>query len=255
MAKCKTCGKRGLFLKLQNGVCSACLNSIFPIRIGVAEITKDQFLHPEKYEVKEQPLKRDTDLERPGKITASDGSKIDIGLFDSPFTLEGIKVIDSHFYEITSAENIQRAKADILSLNEHIKASKRYCKTIPEFSFVESKLSFKFDPYALVRRYSILSFSPLTNTGKVSANPVTLHINHSDDLHGRIMYNRSGDINRVEIITSEKKETEKNGIINVSFTAHELIFTKQDGELRQRLIYRNKNGTKTKTYDSKESSK
>lgn len=250
MAKCKTCGKSGLFLRLQKGMCSSCLNSVFPMRIGAMEITKDNFLHPEKYEVKEEPLKRELSSEIDGKITASNGTKIEVGLFVCPYGIEGIAVIDNHFYEITSSENIKRAKADIISINARIRDAKRYCKTIPDYEFNESRLSFKFNPYSAIRRYSILSFAPLTKSGKVSLNPTTLHINYSDELHGKIMYNRAGSVNRIEIITSETKQVETNGVIKGSCTIHELVFVKREEEIITRFIYRNKNGTKTKVYDS-----
>lgn len=252
MAKCKGCGKSGLFLKIQNGLCSKCLESLFPSGQGAFGLTKDMFLNPDKYRVEPEPLLRNTSAEIEGMITALDGTKISRNILPSFFNLDGISIIDNNYYEITSASNIDRAKSDIISLNAYLDQAKRICRTLPDFRFQDTCLKFRFNPYAFSRDYSILSFSPLTKTGKVSNSPITLCINYTDNLHGKIMYDRDGNIFRAEVSTLTTKVTKSTNCIRSECTVHCVILSKQDGILKIRLIYRTKGGKREKIYDSKQ---
>lgn len=252
MAKCKGCSRRGLFLKLQNGLCESCLDKLFPTETGPFGLTKDMFLNPEKHAVEDEPLKRDTQKEAAGIVIAQSGSKIPIDLLPTFYDLSGIKIIDNNYYEITSSENIERAKADAERLNEYIDKAKRRCRTLPDFRFRKELLNFKFNSRAFTRNYCMLSFAPLTKTGKVSSLPMDLHINQGEYFHGKIYYDATGNIGRAEISMLTVKVTSTATTTRQDCRSHEIILTKQNGALDIRLIYRSDGGYRKKIYDSKQ---
>ncbi|MBQ8508086.1 MAG: hypothetical protein IJ466_11735 [Clostridia bacterium] len=251
MAKCKGCGKKGLFLKLQSGLCSMCLEKLFPDDHGPFGLTKDMFLNPEKYAKEEKPLERNSENEMPGMVTSENGSYVPLDTLPSVYDVNGIKIIDNNYYEITSVTNIDNAKNDIESLNEYLVKAKRVCKSIPEFKFEKEKLKFKFVSTVFVRDYCTLSFSPLTKTGKVPSHPIVLHINQGEHVHGKIFYDKNGEIARVEIsISVVTKKALKPAGFSQEVTIHKMVCTKKNDKLSIRFIYRIKNGENKKIYDS-----
>lgn len=251
MAKCKTCGRRGLFLKLEKSMCADCLNRLFPSGSEPFGLTKDMFLNPEKYIVEEEPIKRNTESEVRGMMTAEDGSKIPVEMLNGFYDCDGLKIIDHNYYELTSTQNIDRAKNDIECLNEHIDKAKRLCKSIPDFRFKKELLLFKFEPFAYTRNYCMMSFSPLTKAGKLCSAPMTLHIVQGEHLRGKIMYDKIGNITRAEVSINVVTRIEKPTLIEQKCDVHKLVFTKQSDELNPRFIYRTKDNDRKKIYDSK----
>ena len=184
-------------------------------------------------------------------MTAEDGSKIPVEMLASFYDYEGFKIIDNNYYEITSKANIDRAKADIESLNEHIDNAKQLCKSIPDTRFKKEIILFKFDPFDYTRSYCMMSFSPLTKAGKLCGAPMTLHVAQGEYFRGKIMYDKTGSISRAEVSINVVTRIEKPTLIQQKCDVHKMIFTKQDGELSTRLIYRTKDNDRKKIYDSK----
>lgn len=251
MAKCKGCGRRGLFLRLQNNLCENCLDRLFPNGVGAFGMTKDMFLHPDKYFVEEKPLERGTANEVPNKITLSDGSKMPMEEVPTEYDLSGIKIIDSNCYEIISEENINRAKGDILRLNPLLDKAKHICNTLPSYRFKTGLLNFKFDPWASTRNYCTLSFSALTKTGKMPRHPVHLYIAQNENLHGEIFYGQNGNIDRAEIIMLTIVSYNSPTEIIQKCDAYSIVLASMDHQLEIKYIYRHIDGIKKKIYDAK----
>lgn len=207
MDKCKACGKFKLFSKFEKGLCSTCLNKLFPANEGAFGLTKDMFLNPEKYTVKEDPIRREKNLIPEGYFTDTDGRKIPISSVHFPFDPSGLMHIDHNFYEITSPDNIDIAKDFIMSLNSCLNDASAARNDFPAHRFVRNRLNFKFDPCVSSRNYCTVSFQ------RVSANNVPLHckcrlgIHYTDDLFGEIIWDQDGSLDGAKLTLWQRSRT------------------------------------------------
>ena len=247
MARCNCCGKRGLFLRLQNGMCSECHEASLNKPPVVVLREQPQIVVPD------EPIKRDT-IHVPAEfVVTNNGQRMEKQLLPNVFRWDGIKRIDNNFYGITSQENIQTTKDEIMKLNAFLDEAANICKSIPDFRFRKSSLRFEYNPNANIRNYCMLSFNPMTASGKLPKAMVNLHFMQGEKLHGEIKFDGNGAVYRAEIITlvTERIEYPEQYRIEQNATAHCIVLAIQGGELKIRFIYRNANGVKTKVYDSK----
>lgn len=111
-----------------------------------------------------------------------------------------IKRIDNGFF-VLEGDNQEKATADILSMNSCIAKANSICHDIPNRRI--NKESIRFTPAIAedgTRTYCIISFSPLTPSGKKSKYPITLNFFPSSKLFGELNYGETGDVEKARII-------------------------------------------------------
>lgn len=241
MAKCKGCGKWGLFLKLQNGLCSSCVDSLWS-KDAKPLISKEEFLNRNAHKPlpPDPVVMRDTGHVPEGHVVAGSGEFLPVESLPDVFAVDGISRIDHNFYEITSAGNIERAREDIWAMNALIEQANQKCSEVPLKLFRKEKINFRFSETAMSRDYCTLEFAPLTKTGKLPKYPIRLGINQKSgpdhyDITGSIFYLKDGSVGKAELILHG------NAVYTLNASA-------MDGVLAVKTIYRNEAGFRQRIY-------
>lgn len=251
MDKCKGCGRFKLFSKFEKGLCPSCLDRLFPDGGGAFGITKDMFLNSEKYMVEDKPLTRSLSDEIPGSVVTENGSRLDCSLLPSVFDFEGIKRIDGNLYELTSEKNIEKAKSDIISLNQYIDEAARFYSGVSAERFDPSMLKFRFDPYANTRYYCTICFAPLTKTGKPPKHQIKLRTMQKNDLSCEISYDNNGELSRVKIHHYTVDRITDGYSISCHTKGYQAVVAKENKTMKLRFVYSTNDGANVKIYDSK----
>jgi hypothetical protein len=249
MAVCKQCGKRGLFLKVREGLCPKCLDA--QSRSLCASFACEQTSITPSI-VPDEPIKTNDEHVHMDSVVDIDGQLIEKQYLPDVFQWDGIRRIDKNFYILTSSENIQTATNAIMKLNSFLDEASIICKTIPNLRFDESQLNFKYDPTAYTLNQCTLSFSSRAPKGKPPKLIIDLVVFQNERIRGRIAFDKEGKICHAEVSASIVKREEYPNRIIQTVTAHTVICTTQDGVLKIRLIYRIDGGYRNKVYDSKE---
>lgn len=262
MAKCKGCGKWGLFLKLQNGLCSSCIDSLWS-KDAKPLISKEEFLNHDAHKPlpPDPVVMRDTGHVPEGHVVAGSGEFLPVESLPDVFAVDGISRIDHNFYEITSAGNIERAREDILTMNALIEQANQKCSEVPLKLFRKEKINFRFSETAMSRDYCTLEFAPLTKTGKLSKYPIRLGViqvnKESDpdhyDITGSIFYLKDGSVGKADLILHERvtlteKVVDGRQVLQSNCTVYRLNIAVVDGALTVKTIYRNEAGFRQRIY-------
>lgn len=177
-----------------------------------------------------------------------------VNVWDLPpiYDWNGIAEIDNGFYVLVSDAAVETAREDIMYLNAMIEKAITLVPEIPKHYFKENRIVTKFDAYAKVRRYCVMSFSSRTKTGKLPKHLITLSINYSDNLNGCISYGNDGIVSKAQIIISEHTRKETYNCVQKGIISYVINVAAAPNELYISAIYKNDNGRREKIYSSQD---
>ena len=219
MPKCLVCNKKGIFLKVTNGLCPKCLetaqrqiiaaNAARSLTSAPSPVQSfNHYAHLNTAPATVPPVERKLTYSEKELLAVQRTTMQDMNcLVNFPYVwncrLEKSMQANAHpfvFMDIIGS-NLIAARSELDKMNLHIEASKLLCHRLPK------SLSIPVSNIVFVRSqnssYSRLICSPVTYDGKLSKHPITLSfftdMEKNETTHGDLIYGQSGNIEKATV--------------------------------------------------------
>nr|DAP80389.1 MAG TPA: hypothetical protein [Caudoviricetes sp.] len=239
MARCKQCGRFGLFLRLNEyDLCASCQQLNREIAESVARAitgSNSPIIAPVKAET-EYPKK-------PTYIKDEEGKRISKRECVCLYDLSALLEVGANAYILGSDENKEQAIKDIMEIVRALKKARTICPEIPEVEANISALKFDYteDDFDNGRIVAI-RFCPKTPTGKQPLIQYGINYRFSDAFFGSVYYSKDG-MNRGSAIIQKKVRSETPLCVHIEVTGWTVNFRRHaTGETDVHSIDRNDGG-------------
>lgn len=248
MARCKQCGRFGLFLQLNEyDLCASCQQLNRKIAECVANAITGSKLHtsaPAKVEPK-YPKKATY-------IKDTDGKRISKKECTCLYDLSALLEVGANAYILGSNANKELAIKDIMRIVDGISDARTICPEIPAVDANVAALKFDYNEDDFDHgRIVAIRFCPKTPTGKQPLIQYGLGYRFNDDFFGEVHYSKDG-LDRGSAIIWKRTRFETPTCIRIDGTCWAVNFKRHaTGKISVYSINRNENGTKVPIYRAK----